>query len=244
VGDFAADTAVEGQDGHYRACLSRDWAIWGPNGGYVAAIALRAAGAATPLRRPASFACHFLNVADFDVVDLRVTPLRATKRAASLRVSMTQKDRPILEAIAWVVGDVDGLEHDVGVMPDVPAPGALKPLTELVPPEDLTDSYPFWQNLESRPINWIPWRERKPGAPVWRNGIAFGHGRRSMTRSSTRRAPWCSSTRCSGPQPVRRMETTSPTLPRASRWRCASTVWHRPSSGCCAMPPRRWRRTG
>src|SRR5882724_9471270 len=59
VSDFAIDTALEGSGGRFSARLSRDWEIWGPNGGYVAAIALRAAGAATPLRRPASFACHF-----------------------------------------------------------------------------------------------------------------------------------------------------------------------------------------
>ena len=41
MGDLAIDTAVEGSDGRYRARLSRDWEIWGPNGGYLAAIALR-----------------------------------------------------------------------------------------------------------------------------------------------------------------------------------------------------------
>ena len=48
------DTALEGGDGHYRAHLSESWRIWGPNGGYLAVIALRAAGAHTPFRRPAS----------------------------------------------------------------------------------------------------------------------------------------------------------------------------------------------
>jgi hypothetical protein len=35
VGDLAHDTAVEGGNGKYRAQISRDWEIWGPNGGYV-----------------------------------------------------------------------------------------------------------------------------------------------------------------------------------------------------------------
>jgi acyl-CoA thioesterase II len=167
VGDFAADTAVEGSDGRYRARLSRDWEIWGPNGGYVAAVALRAAGAATELRRPATIAGHFLSVAEFDVVDLEVTALRAAKRAASLRVSMTQKSRPIFEAIVWVVGEVDGLEHDVAAMPSVPPPAALKALEELVPPEDLAQRYRFWENFETRPIDFVPWAQRQPGAPAW-----------------------------------------------------------------------------
>jgi hypothetical protein len=58
VGDLAVDTAIEGSGRRYRAQLSRDWEIWGPNGGYLAVIALRAAGAHTSLRRPATFSCH------------------------------------------------------------------------------------------------------------------------------------------------------------------------------------------
>src|SRR5438093_10241708 len=112
MGDLAVDTAVEGSDGRYRAYLSPAWEVWGPNGGYVAAIALRAAAAAASFRRPASFACHYLSVAEFDAVDLAVTPLRTARRAVSLRVSMTQRGRPILEAFAWFIGEVEGLAHD------------------------------------------------------------------------------------------------------------------------------------
>ena len=54
MGDFALDTAVSGEDGRYTATLSHDWEIWGPNGGYVAAIALRAAGAHSRFDRPAT----------------------------------------------------------------------------------------------------------------------------------------------------------------------------------------------
>jgi acyl-CoA thioesterase II len=167
MGDFVADTAVEGGDGRYQARLSRDWEIWGPNGGYVAAIALRAAGAATTLQRPATFAGHFLNVAELDVVDLQVTTLRAAKRAESLRVAMTQKGRPIFEAIVWVVGEVDGLAHDVAVMPSVPLPSQLKPIEELITQQDLQQRYRFWENFDARPINFVPWTERQPGAPAW-----------------------------------------------------------------------------
>jgi len=42
MGDFERETRVEGGGGRYRAALSQDWEIWGPNGGYLAAIALRA----------------------------------------------------------------------------------------------------------------------------------------------------------------------------------------------------------
>jgi len=92
MGDLAADTAVEGSDGRYQAALSRDWEIWGPNGGYIAAVALRAAGAYSRFDRPITLVGHFLGVADFDApVDLDVTTLREAKRAQSVRVSMTQR---------------------------------------------------------------------------------------------------------------------------------------------------------
>ncbi len=95
MGDFAHDTAVAQCNGRYEATLSEDWKIWGPNGGYVAAIALRAAGAATPLTRPASFACQFLGVAQFGPVDVTVQTLRESRRTAALRVSVTQEEESV-----------------------------------------------------------------------------------------------------------------------------------------------------
>jgi hypothetical protein len=68
MGDLAQQTDVTptpGQDPdrdpdthRFTAMVHDDWEIWGPEGGYVAAIALRAAGAASPLARSASFFCH------------------------------------------------------------------------------------------------------------------------------------------------------------------------------------------
>ena len=58
--------------------LHADWEIWGPCGGYVAAVALRAAGAESGQARPASFYCHYLSVAAFGPVDVDVD--RAARR--------------------------------------------------------------------------------------------------------------------------------------------------------------------
>src|SRR5688500_16565434 len=128
MGDLALDTEVRGGDGRYTATMSSDWHIWGPCGGYVAAVAMRAVGAHTDLTRPASFTCHYLGVADYRDVDIEVRTLRRTKRAESIALSMTQDDSPILEAVAWVVGDVEGLEHDHATPPDVPHASTLTPI--------------------------------------------------------------------------------------------------------------------
>ncbi len=53
--DLERATRIEGEDGRYVADLSRDWEIWGPNGGHLATFALRAAGAAAQIPQPASF---------------------------------------------------------------------------------------------------------------------------------------------------------------------------------------------
>lgn len=68
--DLERATRVETQDGRYLAHLSEDWEIWGPNGGYLAAIALRAAGSVAQIERPASFYCHFLSSPAFAAVQL------------------------------------------------------------------------------------------------------------------------------------------------------------------------------
>src|SRR5262249_55377780 len=126
MGDLALDTAVAGRDGRYTANLSRDWEIWGPNGGYVAAIALRAAGAHSRFDRPASLVGHFLGVGHFDQpLDMETTTLRGAKRAQSTRGAMTQHGQPIFDAMVWSVGDVGGLEHDFAPMPAVPDPETL-----------------------------------------------------------------------------------------------------------------------
>lgn len=175
MGDLAADTAVEQiGEGRYRATISRDWEIWGPNGGYVAAIALRAAAAATDLPRPASFSCHYLAAGDFTEVDAVVRTLRRTKRAESLAVTLVQGDRALVEAQAWFVGGgMDSLEHDHAIAPDVPHWSELKDIEELLPP-DAPRPFRFWANFEERPVKWFDdWENRPPGEPEWKNWIRY-----------------------------------------------------------------------
>jgi acyl-CoA thioesterase len=100
VGELGVDTAVEAPgDGRYRATLSNHWEIWGPMGGYMATIALRAAGAETPFTRPSSFTCHYLRVARFGEVDIEVSTIRAGRSVSSLRVAVSQDGKQVMEAL-------------------------------------------------------------------------------------------------------------------------------------------------
>jgi len=165
MGNFAADTALAGGGGRYRARISPEWKVWGPLGGYVAAIALRAMGAETDLRRPASITCQFLAMADFDEVDVEVGTLRRGRRSHALQVHIRQRGNPILAASGWVVDDaLTGLEHDFAAMPAVPPPAALRSYAELS--ANYSDWFPVWHgSIDGRPVQFE--LEEKPGDPLW-----------------------------------------------------------------------------
>lgn len=176
MGDFELDTRVEGEAGRYRAALSEDWRIWGPNGGYLATIALRAVGREARIARPASFHAHFLSVGRFAEVDLEVEAVRLGKRSESFRVRMLQDGKALLEGMVRTAAAGPGLEHDVAEMPQVPLPDGLRNVETILselPPQG-GPRFPFWQNLEGRPI----WPERfaespRPRPPLMREWYRF-----------------------------------------------------------------------
>ena len=60
-------TAIRTVDDQQLATLDKAWEIWGPNGGYIASICLRAAGMAAPDgHRPLSLKCQYLNAGRFE----------------------------------------------------------------------------------------------------------------------------------------------------------------------------------
>lgn len=174
MGDLGEDTAVEAVgDGRYRATLSAEWEIWGPMGGYVAACALRAAGAATTHPHPAAFSCHYLGVARFEPIDLRVEARREGRAASSQRVEITQDGKPILDAMVWSVADTEGLEHDETTAPEVPDPDQLPSIEELLPPE-AESQFPFWRNFDAKPIAFeAEWPPEGPRPARWQEWLRF-----------------------------------------------------------------------
>lgn len=194
AGDLATDTAVRTVDaatGRYEADVSQAWEIWGPMGGYVAAIALRAAGAASPFARPASFSCHYLGVAAFAPVEIAVTALRAGRQAASHRVSITQGDRSIMEALVWSIAETEGLVHDESPPHGVASHHELPSIEDLVDPDE-QPPFPFWLNFEARPIDFVrPWPPEGPLPALWREWLRFV----SWERGAAEADPWLAAAR-------------------------------------------------
>lgn len=171
MGDLEADTRPQPQgDGRYATTLSDDWEIWGANGGYVAAAALRAAGAECGLPRPASLSCQFLKPGRFDVpLELEVATLRRSKRTAVMRISATQEGVAVLEAQVWGVTEVPGLQHHAAPPRHGGQPHDVPTVVELLAAEGLEPEarFRFWDNFEQRPHDWvIDWEQREADEPT------------------------------------------------------------------------------
>jgi acyl-CoA thioesterase II len=172
VGDLAQDSAVIGRDGHYRGSVSGDWEIWGPMGGYVAAIALRAAAAeAPPGLEPASFTCQFLSPARFEAIDLDVEVRRASRRAASISVRIHQAGTAILDAQVWFATPTDIVNHDHAKTHRHGHPDDHAPVSAYT---DEQPRFAFWGNFEAKPLDWIEdWETFPGGEPEWAHWVRF-----------------------------------------------------------------------
>lgn len=149
MGDLELDTKLTGGGGAYSAEVSGAWRLVGMSGGYVSALALRAALAGSALPRPAAYACHYLNPVAEGRLDLRVESLRRSRRAESLRVSAEQGGRAVLEALVWAAAEAPGADHDTAEMPAAGRPEDHAPIEDLAPN---WPPFPFWANLDYRPV--------------------------------------------------------------------------------------------
>jgi acyl-CoA thioesterase-2 len=161
-------TRLAGEGGRYVARLSEEWEIWGPNGGYLAAIALRAAGDVAQIARPRSFYCHFLSSPAFEFVQVEVTVLKRGRRAESFSVTMSQEGKTILQAMIKTAADAPGYSHQHPPMPSVPPPEALDVYEHLPSPQQR--AFRFWENIERRPVTPDP---QEPPTPVLREWTRF-----------------------------------------------------------------------
>jgi acyl-CoA thioesterase len=182
MGDLAVDTALTPSvDGSFTATLSRDWEIWGPNGGgYMAALALGAAGDTSGRARPASASVHFLGVASFDApIEVTTTVQRATRQATSVHVRIDQLGKPVLAAMVWAVdAGIHGLKHGDAPMPAVPPWQELPTISERMAsdPKSTPSRYRFWQNFEQRPTSWLgteAWDQRELGSAQYEEWLRF-----------------------------------------------------------------------
>jgi len=131
---FDADTAIEpAGDGRWRAEISERWFVGrGPNGGLLAALAVRAmeALAGDPERVPRSLTLHFLEAPAAGPLELAGTVERAGRSTSAVSLRLEQGGRPVALGLgALAVWRDGGFEHLGVAPPAVPAPQELPDTT-------------------------------------------------------------------------------------------------------------------
>jgi len=128
---FAIDTAVT-RVGERRYAARIDhgwWIVRGPNGGYLAAIVLRAitTDVAAESRRPRSFTVHYLRPPRAGDVEIVVQPERVGRTTTVVTARMLQDGKLTALAVAALGVDRPGPTFAHVVMPAAPGPDALPP---------------------------------------------------------------------------------------------------------------------
>ena len=143
--DFERETAVTPvSDGRYEARLDRAWWVHrGPNGGYLAAIVLRALTAAVgdSERAPRSLTVHYTAPPGEGTLEIATTLERTGKSLTSCSARLEQDGRLIGLALGAFSRPRAGPAFCDLQMPDVPPPDAL---TRGMPPPEAPDIAHRW----------------------------------------------------------------------------------------------------
>src|SRR4051794_36284034 len=130
--DFDTDTALDPvDDATFRGRLHpRWWIVRGPNGGYLAAVILRALQErlADPERRARSLTIHYLEAPAEGDVTITTAVERSGRSLSTLSATMQQGGRAVAKAVAAFSRRREAIEFNHLTMPDVPPPDALAPM--------------------------------------------------------------------------------------------------------------------
>jgi acyl-CoA thioesterase len=151
---FDRATAVTAAgDGAWRASVDPAWSVpRGPNGGYLAAIVLRAilAEVGDPAREPRSLTLHYLRPPAPGELTAAVTVERSGRSVTTASARVQQAGRLCVLALAALAVDRPAVVDYAARMPAVPPPEAVEPLAHR------EDAPPVAGRFEVRPAVGAP----------------------------------------------------------------------------------------
>ncbi len=219
-GAFDRDTAVVAVgDGRWRATVDDSWGTGhSPNGGFLAAVAARAAAAAAGRPDPLSVTAHFLRATAPGAVDVDVEVVRRGRALATVAARLHQDGAERLRLLA-AVGDL--------APPAPPRPPPPRPPPPPCPPPPRAVAVPGWAGSRPRSrrsrtayrgtptctaVSRSPWGRHldlrfDPAAVGWSEGRPSGRGElAAWVRFADGRPPTrtrcCSSSTPSRPRPT------------------------------------------
>ena len=116
VADFARDTAVTpaGEGAFDCEIHPAWWVVAGPNGGYVAAIVVRALEATVAAGRPLrSLTVHYMRAPREGPALIRTETVREGRSVSFMRATLDQADTACASAMAVFATDREGVERQV-----------------------------------------------------------------------------------------------------------------------------------
>jgi acyl-CoA thioesterase len=137
--DFRRDTAVQALGGgRFTAEIKEAWSgPPGPNGGYVAAIILRAIRATVddPARQPRALTVHYLRPPADGAVEISVEIERSGRSATTCSAGMMQGGKTTCLALCVLSGDFESAAEWSEPAPAAPAPETIEPIdSSFLPP--------------------------------------------------------------------------------------------------------------
>lgn len=148
MADFERDTAVSAAgDGAFDCEVHPAWwVVAGPNGGYIAAIIVRALAAVVPDGRPLrSVTIHYLRAPAAGPGVVRTETVREGRSVSFMRATLEQDGKTQATAVAVFAADRSGIELDDVAAPDIPPP---EEVDELPGPAEAAP--PFRENFHFR----------------------------------------------------------------------------------------------
>ena len=148
---FDRDTAVVATgDGAFEGRIDRGWwVVRGPNGGYVAAILLRALMASVePDRAPRSLTIHYTAPPEEGPVRIETCVERAGRSLTTVSGRMLQGDRVLALALAALSKPRRGPSFDHAPRPEAPPPDACPVYRGFIP---LNDRYEYRHAIGALP---------------------------------------------------------------------------------------------
>lgn len=167
---FDVETAVRLIDhDRYAATMAQSWWVArGPNGGYLAAVILRALAetVADADRQPRSLTVHYLSPAGAGDVEIETRREREGRSMTTTSARVTQAGRLVALAIGAFSTPRPGPEFTDSVMPQVPGPESYRPL-----PPPPTEAPPIARRWDTR---WAIGHPPRPGSPRGARAVAGG----------------------------------------------------------------------
>lgn len=176
--DFGADSAVEALgEGRYRGEVAPAWSgPPGPNGGYIAALILRAIRAEVddPARPPRSLTIHYLRPPANGAIEVEVGIERSGRTASTASARLLQGGKPMCLALCVLAGRYESAADWTAEPPEVPRPAEIEPLPHAPGAPEIFNqhefrpcfgSMPFTSSAESIVGGWIRGRRPHPLEP-------------------------------------------------------------------------------